>query len=536
MSFHNYFPVGYTPNIQQDFILSELDKAKDNGYKFIIINAMTGTGKSMIAKTIANSINEPSQGFTNFVKTGAIYELEEEDMDSIKPEGTSILTMTKTLQNQYYDLFPDGDLLKGKSNYECYKTDGLSCDLGPCVLNMNFGKCPDCPYYMARDAAVASACSFYSYSMFLSLPIACRAKVNLVCDEASELEDMLVRAYSVNFDFKLLKKLKIDYPSTPIKGSDYEDYVIWAMSVKNEIRDALDDIKTKFRKKGKKAPTKEEKTKYRILNLLHEGCNELVNSLKTTEYIFEHTKSGIIYKPLRVNYFAQEMFKYSDFVVLMSATIIDPANFAKQLGIKDYYYIEAPSTFDPKKAPIIVSDKISVSYANKAVTIPKLAQIAKKICDERHHDQKGIIHTHSMEITEIVKRTCKNDPRYLYREVGQNNELILDEHKEREDATVLVSPSMTHGIDLKDELGEFAIIMKAPYLPLGDERVSRLFKEDKDWYTDKMLSSFIQMCGRTIRSKDDESVTYILDGTLSKALSDNSDKLPKYILERIISK
>ena len=114
------------------------------------------------------------------------------------------------------------------------------------------------------------------------------------------------------------------------------------------------------------------------------------------------------------------------------------------------------------------------------------------------------------------------------------NEFLINEHIERNDDTILVSPSMTHGVDLCGALGEFAVILKAPFLPLGDERVKRLAQDDKEWYTNKMLGACIQMCGRTIRNASDEAVTYILDGTLTKSLIQNKNKLPKYFLERFV--
>ena len=76
--------------------------------------------------------------------------------------------------------------------------------------------------------------------------------------------------------------------------------------------------------------------------------------------------------------------------------------------------------------------------------------------------------------------------------------------------------------------------MKAPFLPLGDKRVKRLVEIDKDWYDDKMISTFVQMCGRTIRSHEDTSVTYVLDAVLTKRILENKHKIPKYILDRIV--
>jgi Rad3-related DNA helicase len=122
----------------------------------------------------------------------------------------------------------------------------------------------------------------------------------------------------------------------------------------------------------------------------------------------------------------------------------------------------------------------------------------------------------------------------LFREQGVMNDEILKLHFETEDPTVLVSPSLTHGIDLKDNLARFQIIIKAPYLPLMNKRIKKLFELDKKWYENKMICSLIQACGRGIRSKDDHCVTYILDGSVVNVLKNNTKILPKYFIDRFV--
>ncbi len=91
---------------------------------------------------------------------------------------------------------------------------------------------------------------------------------------------------------------------------------------------------------------------------------------------------------------------------------------------------------------------------------------------------------------------------------------------------------MSHGVDLKDKLARFQIIVKAPFLPIKDKRIQRLMKDDFNWYANKMLCSLIQSCGRAIRSKKDHCTTYILDGTVVESVLKYKHKLPKYFLER----
>ena len=99
---------------------------------------------------------------------------------------------------------------------------------------------------------------------------------------------------------------------------------------------------------------------------------------------------------------------------------------------------------------------------------------------------------------------------------------------------MLVSPSLGLGIDLKDDLARFQIVIKAPYLPLGDNRIKKLFELDKQWYSNKMLSNVVQQCGRGIRSKQDHCKTYILDAGVYEAIIRNKNKLPKYFIERFV--
>ena len=60
---------------------------------------------------------------------------------------------------------------------------------------------------------------------------------------------------------------------------------------------------------------------------------------------------------------------------------------------------------------------------------------------------------------------------------------------------------MSHGVDLKDDLARFQIIVKAPYLPTKDKRIEKLMKDDFNWYSNKMLCSLIQSCGRGVTIK-----------------------------------
>ena len=133
----------------------------------------------------------------------------------------------------------------------------------------------------------------------------------------------------------------------------------------------------------------------------------------------------------------------------------------------------------------------------------------------------------------ILKSKLKSDSRYLFRDDTTKNEEILKEHFESKLPTILVSPSLAYGIDLKDDYARFQIIVKLPFSPLSSKRIKKLFEMDRDWYENKMLNSLVQACGRATRSKQDFSTTYILDGNIYNTLKNVKTKLPKYFIDRI---
>ena len=93
--------------------------------------------------------------------------------------------------------------------------------------------------------------------------------------------------------------------------------------------------------------------------------------------------------------------------------------------------------------------------------------------------------------------------------------------------TVLLSPSMAEGVDLKGDFSRFQIICKVPYPYLGDKIVKKRMNKWKRWYDLQTAKLIVQSAGRSVRSVDDTAVTYILDADWGRFYSKNSDILPE---------
>lgn len=232
-------------------------------------------------------------------------------------------------------------------------------------------------------------------------------------------------------------------------------------------------------------------------------------------------------------------------VLLMSATILDSATFCKSVGIPfdEVAFIRVPSTF-PAERRLIKGDLTvgSMGYTHKEKTLPKMLDRILEL-SESHGVHKGIIHTGSYDTMHKLRRwvgkledkTLKE--RLLFQALGtsEEKEEIIRRHGERcGEPTILCGPGFLEGIDLKDDLARFNIIMKIPYPYLGDPLIKRKSQEFPEWYQLQTALALIQAIGRPVRSKTDWAITYILDLMWSWFYKEHKIRLfPKHIQDAV---
>jgi Rad3-related DNA helicase len=528
------FPDGYSPTNPQVEILKTIERHIQNGVKYIVVNAPTGSGKSFIPKTIANSVNGSSDNFKQIVDDYTIFSDSGPDLvEDEEPFGVYALTITKTLQDQYKNTFNDTGILKGQSNYQCAIDDSMTVDIAPCIyvkgLKNECWKANKCPYYNSRNEMLKSNFASLNYSMFFSLPEHLKKRKVIVCDEGSELEEQLVGQFSCEIDIPFLVKTGTTMSSFPSQETPTK-VLTWLNELIMSLNSNIEDYKQYLKDHKGSADFYKKSGEYTKLLNLQGSVQILVATFYDSEYIIEREEKNIKFTPLKVDKLSQYIFNHADHVIIMSATIIDHKSFCKGLGIAKYEYVEVNTEFDHTKGPIHILVKQKLNYNNLKEMLPTLAKQVRGILEE-HKDDKGIIHTHTQYIADYMRDHVRSD-RLLCRETGVKNEEILDLHERSKDPTVLVSPSMTYGVDLKGDLAKFQILLKAPWLPTKEKRVEKMMKVDKQWYSNKMLCTLVQACGRGLRSMDDECVTYILDGSIFDVVIRNKSKLPKYFIDR----
>ena len=382
------------PRVGQLDIIQDINDAIKKGYKYIILEAGTGTGKSAIATTLAKMY-----------------------------ESAYILTMTKQLQSQYCDEF-SFPLVKGRGNFACLNDNlEVTCDMGTCKTTPTSSKF-FCPYGVAKnptlDAELAFEDSFggavfyqsgnhchywnqkanavnspitlmnYDYAIVeLNYVKHFGTRSLLILDEAHNIENKLMSTMEVTLYNRTLEKdISKIMSDSILKDGELED---WIMEV-DAIRDAYEDIDLKDESKNKADRIRSTISRLKTLkiNLEKEPRN----------WVIDTDETSVTFKPLRVHQYAKSnLLKYGDVVIFMSATILSHKMFSQWLGLNpnEVYHIKVDSPFTKEKRPIILNLAGKMSANRIKNTAPKTIPILQEIL-KKHEGDKGLIHTHSYKV------------------------------------------------------------------------------------------------------------------------------------------
>jgi Rad3-related DNA helicase len=170
-----------------------------------------------------------------------------------------------------------------------------------------------------------------------------------------------------------------------------------------------------------------------------------------------------------------------------------------------------------------------------SVSMPKIAQTIDSIMSV-HRNEKGIIHTTSYSQLHFIRDNIgkENASRLIETASTLDRNEVLKKHYTSKNPTVLISPSLHLGVDLKDDLSRFQVIVKVPYPDLTDKKISAKKDRDPEWYTWNTVLRLIQAYGRSVRSSDDHATTYILDSSASYLLKSARDLVPRWFTEAIV--
>ena len=528
MSILDYWSHDFNPprQTQVDVLNWIEDVVTNTNKRYIVCECPVGTGKSHIGVTAARWISEGD-----------------------KPGSSYVVTPQRILQQQYENTFKHKGTdfmvsLYGKSNYECASRN-TTCDVGSLLKP----KCTHCPCAAARQSFKRSSCGVTNYSLLTS-PFPLVARNTLVLDECHNIEQILCDADAVQ-----LSKGRCNYMNVAWKPetSTREEIIFWiidsvyeAASTKaEELAEYCDRVLSSGSVSSQQAKTIQSANSF---FQFVEKLEILVNELQSSDTFFNDwvfVKSNGMYTFKRL--YAAHAFKNfieplaSERIIMLSSTVLDINVFCKSLGISrnEVAYISTDSPFSAEHRPVFYKPimKMNAQWAadDNEPGREKMLKAMIDICNKQKNNS-GIVHTGNYKISQwLVSALEKKIPQKILHhnpsedEASDRNQIISAfTSSSAMNPSLLISPSITEGLDLAGDVARFAIFAKIPFGNLGDEWIKRRMEISSRWYQIQALIEVIQGAGRVVRSEDDWGEVYILDSSWGYLFSQMEGTIPNW--------
>lgn len=517
----HHFPFQTPRKEQLTAIEFALDAFLVQNKRFVVLELGTGVGKSAIALTIAKYLH------------------------ALNASKSYIITTQKILQDQYESDFTSHGLvsLKSSTNYACSYFAEQSCAESSRLLTSllkqkfviqefkefsdNCKNVEKCSYKQRKSKFIDSNVGVTNFAFFLAETMYAGKLEprNLLCiDEAHNTEAELSKFVEVTLSSKFCQSvLNVKFPKNLTQASIIE----WMNTLyKRAIEKEMKKIVTLMKQKLNDKVTLSDLTKrYELLDKHICKINRFLTTYDPNNWILNIThdrgKTLLEFKTIDVAPYSEDLlFKHGAQVLLLSATIVDKNEFCNSLGIPldQVAFLSIGSPFNPANKPIHIMPAGSMSKNVIDESLPKVVSAIKMLL-EHHKNDKGIIHCNTFKIANFISENIKS--KRLLTHTSLTREEVYKYHLSSPEPTVLVSPSMTEGVNLADDASRFQIICKIPYPYLGDEVVKKRMLIRKGWYDYQTAKTIIQSVGRSIRSDTDHAVTYILDSDWNRFFEKN---------------
>lgn len=550
----------YTPDTPKDRTLTECfpfpeirptqvralgawEKTLAGNKRFAVFEMPTGSGKSPTAWAVGDHATQWG------------------DEDPTHQPGAYVITTQKSLQTQYLRDFAKLGLVevKGATNYRC-NTHGSDCQTGALlnkvnkktvddakaseadpeklqrVMAANPSGCSSCPYTAAKNVFRSTPIGVTNFSFLLSVAKsgAYKTRSVLIIDEAHNCEAQILA--HVELDLTKQRAEMVGSGAPPIIApGDVTTARSWVLDTfRPSLIATVKDIASAVAMASDRDERDRLAKREAALTQFASKFTFLDDEEQMKEW-YAHTdeKTGALkLRPLTARAIAEStLFKMGSKLLFMSATILDGQAFIRGLGLSgtDGGVLRVDSDFPVENRLVRVVPCGSMSYKNIDSTLPKLVKKVEAILD-KHPMVKGIVHSQSYRVNQAIVehlRGTKHRSRLITHDssYGARDRAIF-QHTQDEEPSVLISPSMTEGLDLSEDLCRFQILAKCPYPFLGDPFVKARMEFDPKWYVWATAISIVQATGRGVRSREDCATTYLLDSDFERFLQDAESILP----------
>jgi ATP-dependent DNA helicase DinG len=539
-----FFPEA-TPRPLQTEILNFLTIYYDEADAFFI-EAPPGVGKSAIAVALARWHAARTRAKPDYLRLNECR--------------AYITTTTVNLEDQYMRSYRSGGLkqLHSASHFTCTRRNKerhlLTCEEGRVISKTTKQACPGgapCPYVVAKTEFAEAPYGILNAAYLLT-------EANyvgqlgrrglLIADEGHTLSEAICNFLDFRLTPKAIQALDLDFPYIVEDGREMDVFLAWLKEeykprLSERIKMLQDEIETRSGERAEEDPTLLTYLREHQKATGEEGrLSIMLEHVNAEKWVLEREdgKRGesISLTPISSRGFARPILgKIADKLVLLSATLIDFDYHREELEIDPFRLgvFSAPSPFPLNHRPIYAVPRVRLDHRNLDASAREAAEVIHPIL-ERHANQRGIIFTSSYAQALAVQREVNlllGENRLTTHEGANGKALLLREHGKRSNS-VIVSPSMHEGVDLKGELSAFQIVTKLPFPSLGSKVVKRRREVIPTWYNYTTALKLIQASGRSIRTEKDEAATYILDANFNWFYPANRHLFPEYWQQAVI--
>jgi Rad3-related DNA helicase len=217
-------------------------------------------------------------------------------------------------------------------------------------------------------------------------------------------------------------------------------------------------------------------------------------------------------------------------LIILSATIneIDVAELKIGRGNR-ICKIELKSIIPPERRPIVRQYVGAINFYNMNTMAPKIAAMLIDIASY-HPGKKGLAHvTYGLSLE--LEKALRHDPRFMFHTKIDAKARLAEWMKTKD--KIFIAAGFSEGLDLKGEEYEWQAICKIGWPSLADSAIKKRSEANPKWYIWQTLKDTLQRVGRICRGPEDYGVTYVLDKSFDRLVSEakQMELLPGYFPE-----
>lgn len=527
--------------------------------KIIMFEAECGAGKSLIPQAAA-------------VSAGVNYQ---------------ILIQTRNLQRQYLRDFPRLKLMEGRAHSRC-NLNGWPADQAPCTIGMRCALkgswrngqpigIPECVYFRHKAEAALAQGSILNYAYWLNET---RNDSNtfgrtdwIICDEGHELDQILIDAAKISFNFADLRLLNLPTPpatvETPanfsewLEDSDFHQHASHALNsltnqaierrlipepsaIEGGIAPGFDAADMTFSEDD--GDLMRELRKAREIESRAAEANNFLRDPDEAEanWIVSRDRTEFYAKPIYGKFGFKRIKEAANLKVIIMSAFLGPDLMRRSLGLSpsEVDVIESGPVFDRTNSKIYYTPIRKFSIRTTEAEWKHVALTIDRAANTRFAKQKGLVHVPSVKLRDSILAGTRNKLRYnaydsntidAYDRKYPVKDTAIEQFIQRDEQRILIGQSISTGLDLPN-IPKWQIITKLWFPPITDPAIAKRRKVDETFYTHLCICQIVQAAGRVKRTPDDGGPTLILDENFGWFYQRYKDHFPKWFRQALVWK